>query len=300
MVTGPRCDDGGVQNRIVASRRGFLAGSGLLALAACSGSGQNEAVKVKPRRIAYGSDRSQFGELSRPATSKHRGTVVIVHGGFWFAQYGLDLGRPLAADLARRGYTCWNLEYRRIGNGGGWPATFDDIAAGIDHLAGMDVDISTMVAIGHSAGGQLATWAAGRAKLASSAPGAAPKVDLTGVVSQAGVLDMVTAARTGVGDTAVQQFLGGGPDEVPDRYRIADPVQAVPLTQPVLCVQSRADQNVPYAQSIAYVAAATKAGGKAELHTVRGDHFTLIDPTSDAWAVVVDALPHLVAGRLPG
>lgn len=254
---------------------------------------------MTPRHITYGSDPSQFGELSRPTTAKHRGTVIIVHGGFWRAQYGLDLGRPLAADLVARGYTCWNLEYRRVGDGGGWPATFNDIAAGIDHLAGLDVDTSATVAIGHSAGGQLVTWAGGRAKLPASAPGAAPKVELTGIVSQAGVLDMVTAADTGVGGTAESDFLGGSPAAVPERYRLADPIQAVPLNAPVLCVHDRGDQNVPHAQSTAYVAAATKAGGKAALRTVAGNHFTLIDPTSAAWAVVVDALPHLLAGRLP-
>ena len=120
-----------------------------------------------------------------------------------------------------------------------------------------------------------------------------------GIVSQAGVLDMVTAADTGVGGTAESDFLGGSPAAVPERYRLADPIQAVPLKAPVLCVHAQGDQNVPYAQSTAYVAAATKAGGKAALHTVAGNHFTLIDPSSAAWAVVVDALPQLLAGRLP-
>lgn len=224
---------------------------------------------------------------------------MIVHGGFWRAQYGLDLGRPLAADLVSRGYTCWNLEYRRVGGGGGWPTTLEDIAAGIDHLSTLDVDTTATVAIGHSAGGQLATWAAGRAGLPAGAPGATPKVELSAAVSQAGVLDMVTAADTGVGGTAESDFLGGSPSAVPDRYRLADPIQAVPLKHPVLCVHARGDQNVPYAQSTAYVAAATGAGGRAVLHTVEGDHFTLIDPTSPAWAVVIDALPELLAGRLP-
>jgi acetyl esterase/lipase len=74
-------------------------------------------------RIAYGPDRSHFGELYRPAPATHAGTVVIIHGGFWRARYAAVLGRPLAADLHAHGFTCWNVEYRRIGNGGGWPAT---------------------------------------------------------------------------------------------------------------------------------------------------------------------------------
>ena len=147
----------------------------------------------------------------------------------------------------------------------------DDIAAGIDHLAALDVDSSKVVLVGHSAGGQLAVWAAGRAGLPADAPGAAPKVAVTGVVSQAGVLDMVTAADTGVGGTAESDFLGGSPSQVPGRYRLADPIQRLPITPPVLCVHAHADANVPFAQSTAYVAAATKAGDHAALHVVPGD-----------------------------
>lgn len=250
------------------------------------------------RKISYGDDESQFGELSRPdGTSK--GTVVIIHGGFWQAQYDLSLGRPLAADLVKRGYTTWNLEYRRVGNGGGWPSTLDDVAAGIDHLASLDVD-ERVVAVGHSAGGQLAVWAAGRPKLGAGAPGGKVRVVLTGVVSQAGVLDLATAARNGVGGGAPQRLAGGEPGDVPEHYRVADPIEQVPVTPPVLCLHARADTNVPYAQSTAYVAAADKAGGQAKLTTTDGDHFTLIDPKTSAWAAAHDALPDLLAGRLPG
>ncbi len=254
---------------------------------------------MQKKQIAYGSDASQFGRLYRPAHAAHRGTIVIIHGGFWQAEYGLSLGDPLASDLAGRGYICWNLEYRRVGNGGGWPATLDDVAAGIDHLGSLDVDLSRVVAIGHSAGGQLATWAAGRAKLAAGTPGAAPAVVVTAVVAQAGVLDLATAARTGVGGTAVVDLLGGTQAVHPERYRAADPIEQVPLTAPVLCVHARGDQNVPYAQSTGYVAAAKAAGGAAALHETPGDHFTLIDPSSPAWSYVRAALPSLLAGHLP-
>ncbi|HEY1486612.1 MAG TPA: alpha/beta fold hydrolase, partial [Micromonosporaceae bacterium] len=202
------------------------------------------------------------------------------------------------ADLAAHGYTCWNLEYRRVGNGGGWPATFEDIAAGIDRLAELDVDLSAVVAIGHSAGGHLAVWAAGRAALPVGAPGAQPRVLLCGVVAQAGVLDLVTAARTRTGQTAVPDLLGGMPADLPDRYALADPIQQVPIAAPVLCLHSRADDNVPYAQSTGYVVAATAAGGTARLDETAGDHFTVIDPKSPAWAAARAALPDLLTGRL--
>jgi acetyl esterase/lipase len=245
---------------------------------------------MPPIRIAYGPDPSQFGELSRPDGDPRLGVVVILHGGFWRARYGLELGRPLAADLTARGYTCWNVEYRRVGNGGGWPATFDDVAAALDHLDDLDADTSAVVAIGHSAGGHLATWAAGRVS---------PRVPVTAVVSQAGVLDLGTAARTGVGQRAVQDLLGGDPAGVPDRYRFADPIGRVPLPVPVYCVHSRADEVVPIAQSGAYVTASIRAGGQAALVEPAGDHFTVIDPEHPGWAVVRGALPTLLAGHLP-
>jgi acetyl esterase/lipase len=246
-------------------------------------------------RHSYGPDPSQFGELYLPTGTAVKGmTVVLLHGGFWLAEYDLSLGAPLAADLASRGYASFNLEYRRVGDGGGWPTTLQDVADGIDVLASLNVDTSHVVAIGHSAGGQLAAWAAGRARLPATAPGRNPKVTVTAVVSQAGVLDLTTAAVTGVGGNAEADFLGGTPAQVPQRYAAADPIKQVPLVAPVLCVHSRADQNVPFAQSVSYVAAARAAGAVANLTEVEGDHFTLIDPTSAAWRTVVDALPGLL------
>lgn len=241
----------------------------------------------------YASDPSQFGELYRPDGAS-LGTVVVLHGGFWRAAYDLALGRPLAADLVARGYTVWNLEYRRVGIGGGWPTTFEDVAAGIDHLAELDVDTSAVVAIGHSAGGHLATWVAGRSKLPDGVPGGRPRVAVTAVVSQAGVLDLVACAENRVGALAAPDLMGGMPAERPDEYRLANPMAAVPLDAPVLCVHARADDTVPYSQSVAYVDAARRAGAQAWLETVPGDHFTVIDPTAEAWQVVVAALPRLL------
>jgi acetyl esterase/lipase len=246
-------------------------------------------------RHRYGADPSQFGELSLPRGEPRVGTIVVVHGGFWRSVYDLSLGRPLAADLAGRGWATWNLEYRRVGNGGGWPATFDDVAAGIDALADLDVDTSAVVVIGHSAGGHLAAWAAGRAGLPTGAPGAGPRVRVTAVVSQAGVLDLAAAHRAGLSSHAVAGLLGGAPRDLADRFGLADPLAQVPLRAAVLCLHSRADDTVPFEQSTAYVAAATDAGADARLHETAGDHFSLIDPASADWAAVVDAVPGLIS-----
>jgi acetyl esterase/lipase len=268
------------------------------------------SANLKPVIHRYGADPAQFGELWLPDGAA-AGTVVVIHGGFWRARYDLSLGRPLAADLAARGYAAWNLEYRRALAGGGWPGTFEDVAAGIDLLATLPVDTSRLVAVGHSAGGHLAAWAAGRKKLPRGAPGALAGgepspvggsgqafVALTGVVSQAGVLALADCARERVGDTAALDLMSGGPDELPEEYRLADPIAAVPLDAPVRCLHSRGDRDVPYSYSERYVAAARAAGGRATLTETHGDHFTLIDPASPDWAAAVAALPALLS--LPG
>ncbi|MGH3208250.1 MAG: alpha/beta hydrolase family protein [Trebonia sp.] len=265
------------------------------------------SAKHEPVIHRYGADPAQFGELWLPEGAA-AGTVVVIHGGFWRARYDLSLGRPLAADLAARGYAAWNLEYRRALAGGGWPQTFADVAAGIDLLATLPVDTSLVVAVGHSAGGHLAAWAAGREKLTRGAVGAPADgepgpafgsgrafVPVTGVVSQAGVLALADCARERVGGTAAPDLMGGGPDELPAEYRLADPITAVPLDVPVLCLHSRADTDVPYSYSERYVAAATAAGGRAMLTETHGDHFTLIDPASADWAAAIAALPALLS-----
>lgn len=243
-------------------------------------------------RRAYGSHPSQFGELTLPDTEV-RGVVVIVHGGFWRQAYGLELGRALARDLVVAGVAAWNVEYRRVGGGGGWPATFEDVAAAVDLLAGQDLPLERVVAVGHSAGGHLATWLAARPGLPSGAPGAAPAVRLRGVVSQAGVLDLVDAAERGVGGQAAPDLLGGRPADVPERYALASPIARLPLGVPVVCVHGTVDVNVPLRQSERFVAA---AGADAELVTLPGvDHMSVIDPTTAAWAACRDAALRLLA-----
>ncbi len=271
-------------------RRRFLAlpGLGLLgvALAAC---GEDAPVKDPEDTVAYGDDPSQFGELHLPDRTPH-GVVVVIHGGFWKSAYDLSLGRPLATDLAAAGWAAWNLEYRRVGSGpgggGGAPATLDDVAAGIDKLKDLDLDLSTVVTLGHSAGGHLAAWAASRGRFEQWAGG----VDVTAVVSQAGVLDLRTAYDDGLGGGAVEAFLGHPPGPGDDP---ADPTRQLPLDVPLWCVHGRDDDIVPIGQSEAYVAAARAAGARAELVAVDGDHFTVIDPESDAWARTLEILGDL-------
>jgi acetyl esterase/lipase len=258
-------------------------------------------VLASGRTYPYGPDRSQRAELHLPASRRSAGSgpypvMILIHGGSWRKRYGKVVMRALAGDLVRRGWAVWNIEYRRVGNGGGWPATFADVAAAIDRLDGVDapLDLARVSMLGHSAGGHLALWAAGRAKLPEGAPGAIEGEPrrFQRVISQAGVCDLVGAYREM--DTAVGALMGGAPDELPERYAIANPPSSVPLEMPVLLVHGVLDETVSVRRSRDYAAAALAAGGDVELVEIEGEagrHRVHIDPRSAAWAVVTRWLP---------
>ena len=270
---------------LLALMGGVLAGCGVTAkpsagparsTAATTPSGTS-AVAV---RVSYGPDPAQFGDLYLPAgsaaSSSSLPVVVLLHGGGWKAGSTLDLLTPYARELAASGIAAWNLEYREVGNGGGWPGTFQDAAAGVDALAGPvqqaagnRLDTRRVRAVGHSAGGHLAVWLAGRPKLPAGAPGAAPAVRLTAAVGMAPVLDLERAA-TNDGDHNVVNLMGGTPTEQPARYAVGSPIQMLPVGVPVTCVHGDADTTVPIARSQHYVATAQAAGDPARLITLPG------------------------------
>jgi len=245
--------------------------------------------------LRYGPHPDHVANLHLPAGEGPFPTVVLIHGGFWRDGWDRTLMTALAATLAAAGTAAWNIEYRRVGQeGGGWPGTFLDVAAAIDHLAGFDaVDASRVVTCGHSAGGHLALWAAARHRLPAGAPGAGPVVLPCAAVAQAPVADLRAAFTAGLGRGAVRDLLGGGPDDVADRYAIADPLALAPLGVPQLLVHGTRDEIVPLSQSRAYARA---AGAEAELVELDGaDHFDVIDPAHAAWRAVLERLPALLA-----
>ncbi len=246
---------------------------------------------MSPTRHVYGPDPHQWAEFRRPPAEGRLPLVVHLHGGFWRAEYALDHARPMCAGFRRADWATLNVEYRRVGqDGGGWPGTFDDVRAALDLVPGLvadhDLDGGRVVVSGHSAGGHLALWVAG-----------VTPVDLAGVVPISALTDLVTGHRERLSDggTATQDLLGATPEEEPERWAAASPIDQVPLAMPVRLVHGRHDRNVPVTQAHAYARAARAVGGDARVIEVEADHFAVLDTSSDFFDTVVGVIADLVA-----
>ena len=231
----------------------------------------------------YGEHRSQVAMLMTPVGRGPFPVAVLIHGGCFRQRYDRSLMEGICPDLVERGWATWNLEYRRLGihTGGGWPATFDDTAAGIDALAEVDapLDLSRVAAVGHSAGGCLALWAAGRERAA---------VAVTEAVGQAPLADLAHAARNGVCGDGVPKLLDGGPDQRPERYIESSPIERLPLRCRTLIVWGDCDDVVPAGQCLPY---AERAGDDCTSVVVEGeDHYAHLDPRSRSWQAVAEWL----------
>lgn len=247
---------------------------------------------VPAQRLAYGSADSQYGELRVPPHGGPHPVAILLHGGFWHDVWTLDLMDQLAVDLHSRGWATWNVEYHRVGSGGGWPVTMEDVAEACDHLAELagahNLDLTDVVAIGHSAGGQLALWSAVRPRLHGDQSATEAAVIPTRVVALAPVADLAEAHRLHLDDGAVESFLRRSPADGPERYRTSSPIELLPLGATQLIVHGDHDDRVPLAISQAYVAAAHAAGDDVVIQVHRGaDHFGMLDPDSKEWAGVI-------------
>jgi len=230
-------------------------------------------------RVPYGGDPSQFIDLRMPKSKASHALAIVIHGGYWRAKYDLVYMGHLCAALAAMGIATANVEYRRVGNrGGGWPGTFADIRSAYQFLTQnarqYEFDVQRLLAIGHSAGGQLALSLAAR------------ETGVKAVVSLAGVIDLHRAYSLHLSNDAVVAFLGGTPAEVPDHYKEADPMNLAIKARQWL-VQGAADDTVPPEFSRDYAAAKHKMGEDACLVEIpNAGHFEVVDPRSAAWKEV--------------
>ena len=214
-----------------------------------------------PRTHPYGDHPEQRADLWLPSSGGNPPTVVLIHGGCWRERYRRDLENDVAADLARRGFAVWNIEYRRLGVDGGWPASLDDVVAAINALNGFDdrLGAAPPALVGHSAGGYLALLAASQ-------------LAVRGAVAQAPVADLLLAEQLGSCRGGVEAMIEqGAPSPVDDPPKV-----------PLLVVHGDADDEVPVEIGRAFA----RAAPEAEYVELPGcGHYEHLDPTSDAWAV---------------
>jgi acetyl esterase/lipase len=248
-------------------------------------------------RLFYGEGQLQFGDLRLPEGEGTHPVVIVIHGGCWLAEYDLGYMSSFADALTESGFATWSIEYRRVGNdGGGWPGTFQDVADAADHLLEIaleyELDLDRVAAVGHSAGGHLALWLAGRKWLDGDDPlrGEAP-LALNGVVALAGITDVATYATPEGCGAAVSGLLGGEPSEVPDRVRRGSPIEMVPFGISQTLVIGEYDSIVPASQAQGFAEAAREMGDSVDVIEITGaGHFELVDPVHGGFAVIREAV----------
>ncbi len=245
--------------------------------------------------VSYGSDAYQKVDVWIPKGAGQHPVVLMVHGGCWQTEIAdRTLMNWIADDLRGRGIAVWNIDYRGVDRpGGGYPGTFQDAAAAADALAAnaarYHLDLKRVVAVGHSAGGHLALWLAGRAKLPKgSVLRTAHPLPIKHVVSLGGLPDLEATAASpdnGCGTDIIARLTGPATPAHPDVFADTSVPRLLPIGVPQDLVNGENDRIIPMRLGTSYVAQASKAGDKAVLHRIPATgHVELIAPESAAWA----------------
>ncbi|WP_162242938.1 alpha/beta hydrolase [Sphingomonas sp. Leaf412] len=275
----------------------FAAAAAFLAAPATAQVGMKElraeqaAVPAPTLTERYGTDDLRMGELRLPAGKGPFPVAILIHGGCWTASFDTYRGTtPLAEALRRRGIAVWNVEYRRVGDpGAGWPGTFEDVAAAVDHLPKLakrhPLDLKRVTIVGHSAGAHLALWAASRAKLPAPFAGKAVRpVSVVAIDGPGALAPFVGIDAQVCGTPVIVPLMGGTPAEKPAAYRIASPADHLPLGMTQLLVEAELGGFMK-----PYEAAARKAGDRIEvLEPAGANHFDIITPGSPNGRAVAD------------
>lgn len=243
-----------------------------------------------PVEYRYGAGGSQVADLYLP-DAECAPVLCLLHGGFWKLPYGKGQMSRMAADLCRRGFAVWNIEYRRVGElGGGWPGALADVVSAIEFLevnfrSQSALDLDRVALIGHSAGGQLAIACASMQPGLSRASSPRIRLKPRAVVGLAAIADLQMAFHDRATTQFVREFLGGSPSERPACYSDASPVELLPHGASLLMLHGLNDDDVPIAQSRSFTTAAMQAGDSVLCGELEGvDHMSFLDPGSTAYA----------------
>lgn len=251
------------------------------------------------RRIAYGATPSQYAELFLPAGTGPFPVAVLIHGGCWTVQFGgIRQMRDIAGALTAQGIAVWNVEYRcHDEEGGGYPGMYQDVATAVDLLRSEPaVDLSRIVAVGHSAGGHLAQWAASRHRLPSWSPAwVADPLPLPVVISLGGLADLRNQAaqiRRGC-ERATAQLAGVRTPQRPDVFADTSPAEMLPAGIRTVLVHGERDDVSPPAVGADYARRAIAAGDEAEVIVLPGGgHYDEVATASPCWPIVECAIRH--------
>ena len=274
--------------------------------------GELQALPSKPpdRRVTYGTESSQYGELRVPSGPGPHPVAILVHGGCFKAAYATlrDLG-PMGDALKDAGIATWNIEYRRLGEpGGGWPGTYLDVGLAVDHLRTLadqhELDLNRVVLVGHSAGGHLAMWAAARARMPTSSDlRVATPLSVRGVLDLAGPVDLtanISGYESLCRDKVITALVGGTPAEMPERYAQASAIKLLPFGIPQVLLMGEYEEFVPRPLAEAYVRAAATAGDPARLIVIPNvGHFEIASPRAATWPRVLSVIRSLLEAKLP-
>lgn len=253
---------------------------------------------IDPDHVSsYGSDPLQFGHLRLPEGEGPFPVLVVIHGGCWLSFADLQHLTPFTADIAEAGVATWSIEYRRVDSpGGGWPNTFLDVAKGVDHLrtlaAEYDLDLNRVVVVGHSSGGHLALWVAGRSNIPMDSPLLTVEpLAIDAVVSLEGATLETKKLREldnrVCGGDVIYGLLGGTPEEVPDHYAAGSPERLLPFGVPVFLLTGGDLPIIPPEQVEAFAEVVRGKGDEVTVTAVAGSaHFEVVVPGTEAWPEV--------------
>jgi len=257
-------------------------------------------------RISYGPGAQQFGNLRLPPGTSPHPIVVFIHGGCWLSTFDIQHVGQTEVAITEAGYAVWSLEYRRLGDeGGGWPNTYLDVGQGIDHLRKIaepySLDLSRVVVAGHSAGGALALWAAARGKVDDQSVLYTPKpLPVQAVFALAPAADLEGLEERGSCGNAVGRLMGGTPEEHPERYQAASPMQLAPISVPqTLLIGGQDFVWAPPGRSYYHRAITVGTQNVRIVDLPDSGHFEMVSPSTTTWPLVISALEEAFKSMTP-